>query len=71
MKPQDYRAFVEQLSDLTVAQREGLLSALKSEGSAGAGDLDDRDTVCGAAVLWPLWVGTVRRLGYGIRPQTL
>ena len=34
MKPQDYRAFVEQLSDLTVAQREGLLSALKSEGSA-------------------------------------
>ena len=34
MKPQDYRAFVEQLCDLTVIQREGLLSALKSEGSA-------------------------------------
>ena len=34
MKPQDYRAFVEQLSDLTVAQRDRLLAALKSEGSA-------------------------------------
>ncbi len=34
MKSQDYRAFVEQLGDLTVTQRDGLLAALKSEGSA-------------------------------------